>query len=211
MTGYWDRNFETSSRNGVARCALAEDGTMDTDRVLRDYCYGDEDTQTILFLAYRDLRHEFMKHSMAASIFPESGAARRMSMKMSSVSMMVFAVYLFFLGLIFLIIPNPVISFFGVPPTSEVWIRILGCILALLAFYYFMAVHEKAKNFYRWSVYGRLPILPMFAALVLTGVGPKIILLFGVFDLGCAMWTWFTLKNEARELQSPGSSGVIRV
>jgi hypothetical protein len=117
-------------------------------------------------------------------------------MKMSSISIIVFAIYLCCLGLIFVLVPNPVITFFGFPPTSEVWIRILGYILAALAFYYFMAVRENAENFYRWTVYARLPILPTFAAFVLAGIGPPIILLFGTFDSGSAVWTWYALKKE---------------
>lgn len=119
-------------------------------------------------------------------------------MKMSSISMAVFAAYLFCLGLTFVFIPNPVIALCGLPPTTEVWIRILGYILAALAFYYFMAVRENSESFYRWSVYARLPILPTFAAFVVAGVGPPIILLFGTFDTGCAIWTWHALKNEHR-------------
>jgi len=117
-------------------------------------------------------------------------------MKMSSISMLVFAAYLFSLGLIFALIPNPVIALFGFPPTNEVWIRILGYILAALAFYYFMAVREHSERFYRWSVYARLPVLPTFAAFVFAGVGPPIILLFGAFDMACAIWTWRALKKE---------------
>ena len=110
--------------------------------------------------------------------------------------MLVFAAYLFCLGLIFMLIPNPVIALFGFSPTIEVWIRILGYILSALAFYYFMAVRENAKNFYLWSVYARLPILPTFAAFVFSGIGPPVILLFGTFDTACAIWTWRALKNE---------------
>lgn len=117
-------------------------------------------------------------------------------MKMSSISMLVFAAYLFCLGLIFALIPNPVIALFGFPPTTEVWIRILGYVLGALAFYYFMAVRENNESFHRWSVYARLPILPTFAAFVFAGIGPPIILLFGTFDTGCAIWTWRALKNE---------------
>jgi hypothetical protein len=117
-------------------------------------------------------------------------------MKMSSVSMIVFAVYLSCLGLIFVLIPNPVIAFFGFPRTSEVWIRILGYILAGLAFYYVMAVRENAVNFFRWTVYARLPILPAFAAFVLAGISPPILLMFGAFDSGSAVWTWYALKKE---------------
>ena len=121
-------------------------------------------------------------------------------MKMSSISMVVFSIYCFCLGLIFLIIPNLIIALFGLPPTNDVWIRILGYVLAALAFYYFMAVRENSQNFYRWSIYARLPILPTFAALVFAGIGPPIILLFGTFDTGCAIWTWRALKNESEIL-----------
>ena len=117
-------------------------------------------------------------------------------MKMSSISMVVFALYLFCLGLIFVLIPNPVIALFGFPPTNEVWIRILGYVLAALGFYFFMAVRENSESFYRWSVYARLPILPTFAAFVFSGIGPPIILLFGTFDTLCAIWTWRALKKE---------------
>jgi hypothetical protein len=117
-------------------------------------------------------------------------------MKMSSISMAVFAAYLFCLGLTFVFIPNPVIAFFGFPPTTEVWIRILGYILAALGFYYFMAVRENSESFFLWSVYARLPILPTFAAFVFAGVAPPVILLFGTFDSGCAVWTWYALKKE---------------
>jgi hypothetical protein len=119
-------------------------------------------------------------------------------MKMSSISMVVFAGYLACLGVIFVLSPNPVIALFGFPPTTDVWIRILGYVLAALAFYYFMAVRENAESFYRWSVYARLPVLPTFAAFVLAGVGPPIILLFGTFDTGFALWTWRALKKERR-------------
>lgn len=109
---------------------------------------------------------------------------------------MVFAVYLFCLGLILMLIPNPVIALFGFHPTTEVWIRILGYVLAALGFYHFMAVRENCESFYRWSVYARLPILPTFVVFAFSGIGPPIILLFGTFDTGCAIWTWRALKNE---------------
>jgi hypothetical protein len=119
-------------------------------------------------------------------------------MKMSNVSMVVFAIYLAALALAFVFFPNPIITLFGFQPTSEVWIRILGYVLGALAFYYAMAVRADAKDFYRWTVYARLPILPTFAAFVLAGVGPWVILLFGAFDTSCAIWTWRALNNEQR-------------
>ncbi len=174
---------------------------MDIERVIRDYRTGNEDRRIILFLAYRDLRAEFsdIEQEPDGTVENHKAARKRSpSMKMSSISMAVFAVYLSCLGIAFVFAPNPVIAFFGFPPATDVWIRILGYVLAALAFYCFMAVRENTQNFYRWSVYARLPILPAFTAFVVAGVGPPIILLFGAFDSGCALWTWRALKNERR-------------
>lgn len=117
-------------------------------------------------------------------------------MKMSSLSMAVFAIYLGFLGVAFIAFPNPVIAIFGFPETQEVWIRILGYVLGALSFYYIMAIREDATHFYRWTVYGRLPIFPVFSILTFLGITPPVILLFATFDTGCALWTGLALRKE---------------
>ena len=117
-------------------------------------------------------------------------------MKQSTLSMVVFTIYLWLLGLSLLMIPNQVITRFGVPATKEVWIRVLGMVLSILAFYYSMAVREGVISMYRWSVYGRLSIFPTFCALVLLGYAPPVLLLVGAFDSGCAVWTGVALHRE---------------
>ena len=110
--------------------------------------------------------------------------------------MLVFAAYLAALAAAFIFFPNPFITMFGFEETSEVWIRILGYILGVLAFYFIMAVLENATSFYRWSVYARLATLPAFLAFILLGIAPPVLLLFGTIDTGCAVWTLLALKYE---------------
>lgn len=117
-------------------------------------------------------------------------------MKKSSLSMVVFAVYLAALSVAFIFFPNPFITIFGFEETSEVWIRILGYILGVLAFYFIMAVLESATGFYRWSVYARLATLPAFLGFVLLGVAPPVLLLFSAVDAVCALWTLLALKHD---------------
>jgi hypothetical protein len=117
-------------------------------------------------------------------------------MKHSSVSMLLFAVYMTCLAIAFVFFPNPVITLLGFAPVTDVWIRVFGVVLGIMAFYYCMAVREEATNFYRWTVYGRLALLPVFGAFVGLGLGPPVMLGFGAFDSGCAMWTWLTLRRE---------------
>ncbi len=49
-------------------------------------------------------------------------------MSKAAFTVKVFGVYLFVLGLILLVSPNTLLSIFGIPETTEVWIRVLGVI-----------------------------------------------------------------------------------
>ena len=119
-------------------------------------------------------------------------------MNQSTLSMMVFGLYISVLGLVFMIVPNPIITLFGFEPVTDIWIRIVGLILVILGYYYYMAIKEKAYNFYKWTAYGRFPIFFVFLAFVLLDLGPPILLLFGAFDTSCSIWTGWALKKENR-------------
>ena len=110
--------------------------------------------------------------------------------------MIVFGLYVATLGLVFMVNPNPVITLFGFEPVTDVWIRITGLILTIQGFYFFMAVKEEATGFYRWTIFGRLPILFVFLGFVWVNLGPPVLLLFGAFDMGCAIWTGIALRKE---------------
>ena len=47
-------------------------------------------------------------------------------MSKSAFSLRVFSIYLFALGSALVAVPNLLLSFFGIPETHEVWIRIVG-------------------------------------------------------------------------------------
>lgn len=122
-------------------------------------------------------------------------------MKNSSLSMLVFAVYLTILGLLCMFFPG-VGLYLGFDDVSGPWIRILGYVVLALAFFYFMAVRDQARNFYRWSVYARLPLALYFGILVVSNIAPPILLLIGIWDTCCALWTAVTLKNEMKKLNT---------
>jgi len=50
------------------------------------------------------------------------------AMSAAAKSLVVFAMYLFVLGLALIIVPNAILALFGLPPTSDVWIRIIGVV-----------------------------------------------------------------------------------
>ena len=112
-------------------------------------------------------------------------------------SMFVFGIYLVALGAIVLIAPNLLLSLFGVPATSEVWIRIVGTLVLYLAFYYIQAARKGLTDFMRWTIYTRSSLIVFLAAFALLGFAPPVLVLFGVIDLLGAIWTAMTLRAPA--------------
>jgi hypothetical protein len=64
-------------------------------------------------------------------------------MSRAAKSLLVFAIYLMGLSLILLAVPNALLQPFGLDPTSEVWIRVVGMLVACLAVYYLVAVTNE--------------------------------------------------------------------
>ena len=117
-------------------------------------------------------------------------------MSKSTLSMFVFSLYMFFLGTILLVIPNVLLNLFAFPETNEVWIRVVGMLVFLLGFYYFLASKREIKIFFQWTVYTRLSVLIFFAIFVLLDFAPPILILFGCIDAVAALWTHLSLRSE---------------
>ncbi len=117
-------------------------------------------------------------------------------MSKSARSLFVFSIYLFVLGMILLVIPNVLLTLFGLPKTNEVWIRVVGMLVFILGFYYFSASKNEIKSFLQWTVYARTSVLFFFVVFVLLGFAPAILILFGAIDAGAALWTHLSLRSE---------------
>ena len=117
-------------------------------------------------------------------------------MSKSAQSLFVFSIYLFILGLTLIVIPNVLLNLFTLPETNEVWIRVLGVVLAILGFYYFLASKSEMKKFFQWTVYGRASVIIFFIIFVLLDFAPPILILFGFIDAVSALWTHLSLRSE---------------
>jgi hypothetical protein len=124
-------------------------------------------------------------------------------MSRAAKSLFIFGIYLSGLGLILLLVPNMLLQFFGVPPTSEVWIRINGMFILCLSFYYILAARNELTIFIRWTICTRIAVIFYFAAFVLLISAPKALMLFGLIDLLAAIWTWLALKKDRHCLEKP--------
>ena len=118
-------------------------------------------------------------------------------MSKSAISVLVFAIYLFLLGLTLMVVPNRLLSVFGIPVTSEVWIRVVGMLVTILGTYYYQAARHGLRPFLEATVYGRCSVLVFFIVFVLLKFAPPVLILFGVIDAAGAIWTADCLRREA--------------
>lgn len=111
-------------------------------------------------------------------------------------SVFVFAVYLAILGVTLIVVPNLLLAIFGIPPTAEVWIRIVGVLVLILAYYYIQAARKEMIDFFRATVSARASVIVFFSVFTLLGFVKPVLILFGAVDLAGAIWTALTLRSS---------------
>lgn len=111
-------------------------------------------------------------------------------------SLLIFGIYLVVLGLFLLIAPNRLITLFGLPATHDVWIRVVGMLLVLLAYYDIQAARVESIDYFRWSFVARAAVIFFFAGFVIADLVKPILLLFGGVDLVGAVWTRLALRAD---------------
>jgi uncharacterized membrane protein len=116
-------------------------------------------------------------------------------MSKSARSVFVFGLYLAVLGIVLLVAPNFLLGMFGLPSTTEVWIRIVGMLVLFLGFYYTQAARKEMTDFFRWTVYLRSTVIIFFVVFVLLGFASPPLIMFGVVDLLGAIWTGLALRS----------------
>jgi hypothetical protein len=119
-------------------------------------------------------------------------------MSKSAVSAKVFAVYLFFAGALLVTAPNLLLSILQIPPTSEVWIRVVGLVAFMIGVYAWVAASHEFKPFLVASVYTRFVVFVAFTAFVVMGLASPMVMLFGAADLVGGIWTYWALRADAR-------------
>ena len=118
-------------------------------------------------------------------------------MSAASISVLAYGIYLVALGIIYMIVPNVPLRLFGFGPTSEPWIRVMAAMVFIVGYYYIQAARTRLTTFYRWTLHCRV-FFPIFTVvLVVAGLVEPMLLLFGVIDLGGAVWTALSLREQA--------------
>ena len=112
-------------------------------------------------------------------------------------SLVVYGAYLLVNAIGLVLAPNTVLALLGAPSTSEPWIRVLGLVAGEIGYYFIFAARRGLSVFYPATVHARFVASLVFAALVVTGVGPWQLLVFAAVDLTAAVWTKLSIKGNS--------------
>ena len=115
----------------------------------------------------------------------------------AKLSIMVFGVYAMLTGVVLIISPNTLLGMFGMPPASEIWIRVAGLLALIVGYYYWACGRAGAVAFFRATIPGRLAFCVGGAMLVALVGAPVQLLMFGAADLAGAAWTAWALRSAA--------------
>ena len=117
-------------------------------------------------------------------------------MSKSAKSVLIFGIYLAISGLMLLLVPNTLITPFGIEPTNEVWIRLSGILLMALAVYYTLGAKYEIVVIMKATAFIRLTIIFFFTAFALLKLVSPSIIIFSAVDFLGGVWTLLMLKNE---------------
>ena len=124
-------------------------------------------------------------------------------MTKSAQTLFFFALYLFGLGAILLVAPNWLLGLFDLPPTTEVWIRVIGMLVLFIGVFYVIAARANFLPILEASVRLRVAVPVFFGVFVAMGWAAPALLLFGGVDLAGAVWTFLTLRSELGAKAAP--------
>jgi len=118
-------------------------------------------------------------------------------------TLIVFGWYLAGFGALLVFVPNLLLGIFGLPPTEEVWIRVVGVLVLVIAYFNLRLGREEFLPHARLTVHARVAVLGFLVAFVLAGLAKPILILVGVVDFAGALWTAAALRRDPREATQP--------
>jgi hypothetical protein len=121
-----------------------------------------------------------------------------MKMSKSARTCKAFGIYLWVNGALLIVVPNFSLWLVKMPPTSEVWIRVVGLTISVIGVFAWLTGKHEIKLFMKASVYTRWTAFAVFVTFALLGLAAPQIALFGLADLLGGAWTYFAMKADAR-------------
>jgi hypothetical protein len=122
-------------------------------------------------------------------------------MSRTALSIFIFGIYLIFLGITFLFVPEMIFSILAYPTPPDIASRVLGMLFLLLAYYYIRGGldEEGMGKFFMWTVHTRASIIVFLIVFASLQLASPIIIMFGAIDLAAAIWTFWALRKDKTE------------
>jgi hypothetical protein len=112
-------------------------------------------------------------------------------------SLVVFGWYLAAFGALLVFVPNLAFAVFGLPPTEEVWIRVVGLLVLVIGYLDVRMGREEFLPYARFTVHARVAVLVFMIGFVIAGLAKPILILVGAIDFAGALWTAAALRARA--------------
>lgn len=111
-------------------------------------------------------------------------------------SLFYFGIYVVSTGLLFILIPETLISITQLPSIPPGWARVVGLLTLILGIYDVLSGKGNIKLLITASIYVRFFFAFGTVLLVVFGQMPITLILFGAVDALSALWTAIALKSE---------------
>lgn len=118
----------------------------------------------------------------------------------SAKSLFYFGIYAVCAGLLFIIIPNKIISLTQLPAMPAGWARVVGILALVIGSYDIICSRANIKPFIKASIFVRFGFTLSTILLFVFGQMPISVILFGGIEALSALWTVMALKSEASEI-----------
>jgi hypothetical protein len=91
---------------------------------------------------------------------------------------------------------NLLLGLVRLPPTHEIWIRVLGVVVFNVGIFYQVSAELNHRALYKASVFCRFLVMAAFLAFVGLKLAPPTLLIFGAVDLAGGVWTLMALLSD---------------
>lgn len=119
-------------------------------------------------------------------------------MTYSAKTVFYFGIYVVCTGLLFLFIPEPILSLLQLPATPSGWTSVVGLLALVIGAYYIVCGKANSEVFIRATLYVRWAFAIGATLLFVVGQMPVSIILFGGVDALGAVWTAMALKSGVK-------------
>lgn len=148
-------------------------------------------------------------HNLRFAATPRPGGEYVSGMRNPRFTLLVWSIYVLALGASLFLIPEPVLDLLGIDAPAELWpVRVVGAAVALLGIYYFAGTVANHRAFYSWTVFGRLVVAGMLAALAITDA-PWQLWIIAVLDALGALWTLSAMRPEREPVHGETAPGTV--